>query len=212
MTNGGKIILDLCGGTGSWSEPYRKAGYEVHVITLPSYDILATTWDTTHLWFMPTDGKHVLKIPINQVHGILAAPPCTMFSRARTTAKTPRDFDGAISVVRACFGIVWTCRSAGRLEFWALENPMGLLRQFIGNPSYSFRGWEFGDDHVKFTDLWGYFNRPTNKRGARAPIFDRKKWALAKKPKKYQGVKLSRADVRAITPRYFAQAFFKANR
>lgn len=24
-----KIILDLCGGTGSWSKPYRDAGYDV---------------------------------------------------------------------------------------------------------------------------------------------------------------------------------------
>ena len=31
----GKIILDLCGGTGSWSKPYRDAGYDVRVITLP---------------------------------------------------------------------------------------------------------------------------------------------------------------------------------
>lgn len=30
-----KIILDLCGGTGSWSKPYRDAGYDVRLITLP---------------------------------------------------------------------------------------------------------------------------------------------------------------------------------
>lgn len=34
-----KIILDLCGGTGSWSKPYRDAGYDVRVITLPRYDL-----------------------------------------------------------------------------------------------------------------------------------------------------------------------------
>ena len=30
-----KIILDLCGGTGAWSKPYREAGYDVRLITLP---------------------------------------------------------------------------------------------------------------------------------------------------------------------------------
>lgn len=38
----GKLILDLCGGTGSWSKPYRDAGYEVKVITLPHYDLFET--------------------------------------------------------------------------------------------------------------------------------------------------------------------------
>lgn len=28
MDNSKKIILDLCGGTGSWSRPYKDAGYE----------------------------------------------------------------------------------------------------------------------------------------------------------------------------------------
>lgn len=27
MNNNNKIILDLCGGTGSWSKPYKDAGY-----------------------------------------------------------------------------------------------------------------------------------------------------------------------------------------
>ena len=33
------IVLDLCGGTGSWSKPYKDAGYDVRVITLPGYDV-----------------------------------------------------------------------------------------------------------------------------------------------------------------------------
>lgn len=37
-----KIILDLCGGTGSWSKPYREAGYDVRLITLPHYDLFET--------------------------------------------------------------------------------------------------------------------------------------------------------------------------
>ncbi len=60
-----KIILDLCGGTGSWSKPYLDAGYDVRLITLPDYDV------------------RTYKPPKN-VYGILAAPPCTMFSLART--------------------------------------------------------------------------------------------------------------------------------
>lgn len=59
--NSNKIILDLCGGTGSWSRPYKEAGYDVRLITLPEYDVL--TYE-----------------PPESVYGILAAPPCTEFS------------------------------------------------------------------------------------------------------------------------------------
>lgn len=39
INNKDKIILDLCGGTGSWSKPYKDVGYDVRVITLPDYDV-----------------------------------------------------------------------------------------------------------------------------------------------------------------------------
>ena len=37
--NSKKIILDLCGGTGAWSDPYRENGYTVMNVTLPSFDV-----------------------------------------------------------------------------------------------------------------------------------------------------------------------------
>lgn len=37
--NKDKIILDLCGGTGLWSKPYKEAGYDVRLITLPENDV-----------------------------------------------------------------------------------------------------------------------------------------------------------------------------
>lgn len=56
-----KIILDLCGGSGSWSRAYAAAGYDVRNITLPEYNVLDYE-------------------PPENVYGILAAPPCTEFS------------------------------------------------------------------------------------------------------------------------------------
>lgn len=200
-----KIILDLCGGTGSWSEPYRKAGYDVRLITLPEFDVLH--WRKYPEIMEPL----TTQIAGEGVYGILAAPPCTMFSRARTTAKTPRDFVGAMQIVQACMEIVWAARTQGDLEFWALENPMGMLRQFMGNPPHHFRGWEYGDKHVKFTDLWGYYKMPTPK-VKEAIKFNQKSYAAPKAPAKYAHLKLDRADIRAITPPGFAKAFMEANR
>lgn len=82
----GKIILDLCGGTGSWSKPYRDAGYDVRLVTLPDNDVRT---------YEPPAG----------VYGILAAPPCTEFSVAK--GAQPRDFAGAMEIVQVCFKIIW---------------------------------------------------------------------------------------------------------
>ena len=34
-----KIILDLCGGTGSWTKYYSEKDYDVRIITLPDNDV-----------------------------------------------------------------------------------------------------------------------------------------------------------------------------
>jgi hypothetical protein len=196
--NTGKIILDLCGGTGSWSKPYKEAGYDVRVITLPGYDVLNYE-------------------PPENVYGILAAPTCTMFSLARTTAKTPRNFDEGMELVEACLRIIWQCRKSGSLRFWALENPMGLLRQFLGRPPHTFNPVDYGDRHTKKTDLWGYYNEPrkkpiklTDEEIRRMSINNR---VLPELPADYvlpQGFSRQAAR-RSMTPPNFAKAFMEAN-
>lgn len=191
----GKIILDLCGGTGAWSKPYKDAGYDVRVITLPEYDVAT------------------YELPEN-VYGILAAPPCTMFSLARTTAKTPRDFNAGMATVEACMRIIWEARKSGKLAFWALENPKGLLRQFLGKPPFSFDASEFGEDYNKATDIWGYYNEPKKTREyVRFNSTDKNTRKLPAIPKEYKRDPNmnTTAIKRSITPQGFAQAFYRAN-
>jgi len=193
--NSNKIILDLCGGTGAWSRPYAKAGYDVRNITLPYYDV--------------TDYCLREELADLKPYGILAAPPCTMFSLARQRAKTPRDFRQGMNVVISCLEIIWECQYKTKLKFWALENPRGYLRRFLGKPVFVFDPCDFGHDYTKKTDLWGYFNNPKKKRVKPSkPKFD---YILTKDiHPEYYG-KLSRQVRRAITPSGFAQAFFEAN-
>lgn len=129
MENKEKIILDLCGGTGAWSRLYKDAGYDVRVITLPEYDVC--TYE-----------------PPENVYGILAAPPCTEFSIAKNGSHRRRDLETGMITVEACLKIIWKCRLAGSLKFWALENPVGYLRQFLGKPHFTFYQWWFGDIEV----------------------------------------------------------------
>lgn len=198
MENKEKIILDLCGGTGAWSRPYKDAGYDVRVITLPGYDVCTY-------------------VPPENVYGILAAPPCTEFSIAK--GNQYRDFVSGLEIVNACLQIIWTCRISGSLKFWALENPVGFLRQFLGIPSYQFEHWEFGEPRVKRTDVWGYFNRPVSfvkqkpvKAFSGHCYGNYNDSSIVTCPDEYKHLHLSRADIRTITPSGFARAFFRANR
>lgn len=196
--NSSKIILDLCGGTGSWSQPYKEAGYDVRIITLPNHNVME---------FSP---------PAN-VYGILAAPTCTQFSLARTTAKTPRDLRGGMALVNRCLWIIHECRYAGSLKFWALENPVGYLRQFLGKPPLTWQPCDYGDTHTKRTDLWGYYNIPKKK-----PVFLTAEQIRAcsinnrELPDIPDGYILPndigrQAVRRSMTPKGFARAFFLAN-
>ena len=191
-----KIILDLCGGTGSWSRPYQEAGYDVRNITLPEYDV------------------RTYKPPKN-VYGVLAAPPCDQFSFAKTTGK-PRDLKEAWSIVRGCLDIIAECNritipyaKTTTLKFWCLENPNSLLKRFLGKPAFEFNPYDFGDDYKKKTHLWGWFNDPIkNPIECTKPKFDRLK--TKEIHPEYYG-KFTRQERRAITPAGFAKAFFKAN-
>ena len=141
-------ILDLCGGTGAWSKPYKDVGYDVRLITLPEHDV--RTYN-----------------PPDNIYGILAAPPCDQFSFAKTTGK-PRELERGFEVVRACLNIIWKVQmklkspyaKTTTLKFWAMENPNGLLKRFMGKPVFEFNPYDFGDQYQKNTNLWGYFNFP----------------------------------------------------
>lgn len=200
-----KIILDLCGGTGAWSKPYKDAGYDVRLITLPEYDV--RTYE-----------------PPENVYGILAAPPCTHFSIARDH-KLSRDEVGGMEIVNACINIIKKCNPV----FWALENPVGTLRNFIGNPRYSFQPWWFGDPWCKRTLLWGEFNKPNRMyynwddvhkieglyvrpgRGKPSIAFNHVSHKKLIRAFDSFDVKTD-AEFRAITPQGFAQAFYEVNK
>jgi len=179
-----KIILDLCGGSGAWGKPYAEKGYDVRNITLPGYNV--RTYQ-----------------PPENVYGILSAPPCTQFSFARTTARTPRDLKEGMKLVIDCLKIIWTCRYKDKLAFWCLENPTGYLRQFLGKPVFTFQPSDFGDKYTKKTDLWGFFNIPKMNPTPLLPF--------EKLPSITKFTGSHEAERRSITPRGFAKAFFEVN-
>lgn len=220
-----KVILDLCGGTGAWSKPYKQAGYKVYIITLPDLNVLDVDFSEDGMAFKYQHKKYAyytLVVPYKDVFGILAAPPCTEFSLAKGAAK--RDFKSAMDIIEACLKIIWHCRIYGKLKFWALENPVGFLRQFLGKPAFTFKQWQYGNDKIKPTDIWGYFNhpkptvetKPFRLKSNLGKLSHGVEWSKLETPTEYAYLNElpysdRRAAIRAITPSGFAMAFFKAN-
>jgi hypothetical protein len=188
-----KIILDLCGGTGSWSKPYKEAGYDVRVITVPADDVRTYC-------------------PPENVYGILAAPPCTHFTVSGAQFWKAKDADGRTfedcSILTACLMII----ARTKPKFWAIENPVGRMRKLLGNPDLIFNPCDYGDPYTKKTLLWGEFNKP--EKNPVEPIYYT--YANGTKRGSYFHVKLGgksarTKELRSVTPQGFAQAFFKAN-
>lgn len=186
-----RVILDLCGGTGAWSKPYKDAGYKVIVCTLPDCDV------------------RTFKPPKN-VYGILAAPPCTHFSGSGAHTWKAKDVDGRtledLTIATACLMII----AKTQPKFWALENPVGRLRNWFGEPKMYFNPCDYGDAYTKKTCLWGTFNEP--KKSPVKPVF------ITRGGKRYSpiaartgGKSAKTKELRSITPQSFANAFYKAN-
>lgn len=181
------IILDLCGGTGSWSRPYADAGYDVRVV-----DPLADGADV-----------RLMRRLGGPVHGILAAPPCTHLSGSGArwwAAKGDAALLDAMSTVDACLRIVW----AHRPRWWALENPVGRLSRFLGPAPFTFDPCDYGDPWTKRTCLWGAFTMPPK---APVPITH----AKGSSPIHRAAPGPDRWRFRSQTPAGFARAFFNAN-
>ena len=207
LFNEDRIILDLCGGTGSWSKPYKDNGYDVRIIDPQEW--LEDDYGTGDV--------RLYKKPKEQIYGILSAPPCTHFSvsGARHWEKKGKNplLEG-LSVVDACLRIILITKP----HFWVLENPVGRLKHYIGDCKTTFQPYEYGDAYSKRTCLWGEFNmpEPTNIVEPDMVEFISNKGVKKRMARLfYDSFKLpknERARIRSMTPPGFAKAFYESNK
>ena len=226
--------MDLCGGTGSWSRPWEAAGYDVRILTLPEYDVRDVMIGMqgvrpVQLILKKKDKTGAVIgyefLPISNISGILAAPPCTEFSVLNCKAEArDRDEAAGMEIVNACMSIIKACEPA----WWALENPRGYLRKYLGPPTMTFQPWQYGDPWTKVTDIWGNFNIPAPVFGKwedvpKLPLYTRPgrgkpnfaflhKSAWPDIPQLSYHRPETDAEFRAMTPPGFANAFYEANK
>ena len=194
-----KVILSLCDYSGNWPRYYRpKDGYEVICIDIKDgFDVR---------WFHFIEDR--------PVHGILCAPPCTAFARSGATYWPEKDSDGrtleGLAVVDSCLRAVAVYKPV----WWALENPVGRLRRWLGPPAFSFdpcdyAGWNDNpnvDAYTKRTLLWGTFKAPVMR-----PV-DPLHLLPTEHPLMRLGGSSERTkELRSTTPLGFSKAFRAAN-
>lgn len=186
-----RTILSLFDYSGNWSQPYRENGYNVIQVDMKI--------DNTDVRSMEHPGD---------VHGILAAPPCTHFCSSGARWWEEKGEEAVIegmALVDAALRFVATCNPT----WWCLENPVGRLPDYIGDWKMTFQPHEYAgwaDDpeseaYTKRTCLWGDFEEPPK---------DDVGNQLGSKMAKY-GPSDDRSEKRSITPMGFARAFFQAN-
>lgn len=176
-------VLSLCDFTGAWSAPYRARGYDVVQVDIKRGQ----------------DVRLFEALPY-PVRGILAAPPCTEFASSGARwweEKGEQALLDGLAVVDACLRII----AVHRPQWWVLENPVGRLRRFLGEPRMAFDPADYGDPYTKRTLLWGDFVEPL-KRPVEATEGS-KMHLLPPSPE--------RAALRSVTPSGFAEAFAEVN-
>jgi hypothetical protein len=191
MDNSDKIIIDLCAGTGAWSEPYVVAGYDVRRVTWPEYDVRTYR-------------------PPRRAYGVLMAVDCTHFSGSGAQYWKVKDLDGrtlqAVLIAKSCLEIKDFCQPI----FWVLENPVGRIRKLlpeIGEPKLTFNPCDYGDPYTKRTQLYGVFNLPEKHEVDPIKVCSEGSWLMQ------LGGKSERTkELRSITPPGFARAFYEANK
>jgi len=191
------VIVSLFDYCGSWSEPYRRAGYRVlQVDKKLGFDIFKWNYKA---------------IKPGLVGGILAAPPCDDFASSGAQYWAKKNHDGrtaaSVRLVKEILVIVRYFKP----QFWVIENPVGRLNTLIPalksfGPWY-FQPWQFGDPWSKKTGLWGVFNKPEPAHITRPGKCARKdSWIL-----RLGGKSEKTKTLRSVTPQGFAYAFCKAN-
>jgi hypothetical protein len=176
-------ILSLFDFTGNWSKPYRDAGYDVRQVDLQHGD----------------DARLFEALPY-PIRGVLAAPPCTEFAGSGARwweGKGEAALLDGLSMVDATCRIILVHRPL----WWVIENPVGRLNRWLGNPVMYFNPSDYGDPYTKRTGLWGRFNAPY-----KVPVPATEGSKMHRLPPSED-----RAALRSETPMGFARAFFDAN-
>ena len=143
------LLLELFSGTGSVGRVAKNFGYTVISLDLKNADICSDIleWDYT-------------EYPTGMFHFIWASPPCTEYSRAKTTGV--RKIEEANKIVKKTIEII----NYFNPKYFVIENPQtGLLKNQDFMKDFDYKDVDYckyGFKYRKRTRLWGnvYWKQP----------------------------------------------------
>ena len=139
-------LLELFAGTGSIGKAFRELGWEVVSLDIDPKSGADIISDILAWNYRSFEKGHF--------DALWASPVCTHYSRARTTAKTPRDLVWADSLVFKTIEIIGYFQP----KVWCFENPQtGLLkdREVVRVIPYKDVSYcSYGYLYRKYTRLW----------------------------------------------------------
>ena len=139
------LLLELFSGTGSVGRVAKNFGYTVISLDLKNADICSDIleWDYT-------------EYPTGMFQFIWASPPCTEYSRAKTTGV--RKIEEANKIVKKTIEIITYFNP----KYFVIENPQtGLLKNQDFMKDFDYKDVDYckyGFKYRKRTRLWGNVN------------------------------------------------------
>ena len=154
--NSDLLCIDLCSGTANFSIAFKNAGWEVITIDIDErcnptiiMDIRYVSLERIEMY----SKKHNLKAYKEIM--VLASPPCERYSVANHDWPRKGILE-ALEIVGVCLELIVELKEKyPNFRFWALENPRGRLRWFLGKPRDTIRLADYGTPYQKLTDVWG---------------------------------------------------------
>jgi len=159
------FLVELFAGSSSVAKtagatiPYNWR-FETHSVDInPKYNPTTATdilkWD-----YKPVLQAFLSKARPGDVVWVHASPPCTEYSKAKTTA--PRNLALADSLVKRALRIISFCMKLSANDqcfFWTVENPLGLLRtrgfmKRLESYRHTTSYCKWGTTYRKDTDIW----------------------------------------------------------
>lgn len=151
------FLLSLCDYSGQWAKPWREAGYTT-ILVDPKHPPGVSVRADAMILFGGTvddfrDSRLITKVKgMRQDIVVLAAPPCTDFSRSGAHTWEAKDLDGrtgeSISIVMDCLRVVDDVKP----RIWALENPIGRMQRLVpavGKAVCTVEPYQFADREDK---------------------------------------------------------------